>query len=290
MLKEYDVLELYGQTFSNDHETYYAQIMRQFRKMDMQTVPSKSFHSNGHELIPLGNVKDAQPMYVVAVCRKKRRRDVPDVPVNPMNTSGNSKRDQPQSSFYKLGTNSFIANGHEIVGAEAISIGDNVLIKKDCWLNIAINNYQGEPRIIIDDGCQIGKNFTISVSNKAIIEKNVIVGPNVYIADCGHVYEDIHTPIMYQGVTSTTNEVSIGEGSWLGINSVVVGNVRIGKGCVVAANTFVNKDVPDYSVVAGNPAKIIKMFDLDKGDWVRVKGEKDVNDILKKREVNNSVK
>ncbi|OXM86353.1 class I SAM-dependent methyltransferase [Paenibacillus rigui] len=72
LLKEYEILEIYGQTYSNDHELFYSQIMRQARKMNAEFVPSTASKRNGHELIPLGDVKDAQPMYVIAVCRKKR--------------------------------------------------------------------------------------------------------------------------------------------------------------------------------------------------------------------------
>ncbi|WP_418026702.1 acyltransferase [Paenibacillus sp. JJ1722] len=187
-------------------------------------------------------------------------------------------------AFYKLGENVSIGEGCEIIGAERISIGNNVMIRKDCWLNIVINqNYKKKTGIIIDDGCQIGKNFTISVSNRAHIEQNVLIGANVYIADCGHAYENIAIPIMHQGVSSETNEVSIGEGSWLGINSVIVGNVRVGKGSIVAANSFINKDVPDYSVVAGNPGKIIKMFDSVSKSWRKVYNDEDIQFILKNR-------
>lgn len=189
-------------------------------------------------------------------------------------------KDKP--NFYHYGNNSYLGDG-DIVGAEAISIGDDVMIKRGFWLNIALNNFNGEAKIVIGDGCQIGKNLTVSVANRAMIGKNVIMGSNVYIADCGHEYKDVSIPIMYQGVTATSNEVVIGENSWLGINSVIVGDVHIGKGCVIAANTFVNKDVPDYSVVAGNPGKIIKMFDTKSMEWLKVKSEDDINKILKNR-------
>ena len=52
---------------------------------------------------------------------------------------------------------------------------------------------------------------------------------------------------------------------------VVVGKVRIGKHCVIGANSVVTKDIPDYSVAAGIPAKVIKRYDFEKSEWVRVK-------------------
>jgi acetyltransferase-like isoleucine patch superfamily enzyme len=62
--------------------------------------------------------------------------------------------------------------------------------------------------------------------------------------------------------------VKIGSGTWIGVHAVIVGAVTIGRNCVVAANAVVTKDVPDYSVVGGVPAKIIKQYDLKLVRWV----------------------
>lgn len=62
----------------------------------------------------------------------------------------------------------------------------------------------------------------------------------------------------------------IGDGSWLGKNVVVIGNVSIGKNCVIAANSVVTKDVPDYSIAAGIPARVIKRYDFDRKEWVKL--------------------
>ncbi|SPY14287.1 family 2 glycosyl transferase [Paenibacillus polymyxa] len=280
LLDEYDILDIFGQSYMNDHDSYYYHVMRDALQLNRGFAPDKVVkQTDKHELISLKDVKNAQPMYVVAVCRRKRK--------TPKRSSEYTKNSNPEllktPTFHGIGENVFVGEGCEIVGAEKISIGNNVMIRKDCWLNIAVNQNKKDPQIIIDDGCQIGKNFTISVSNRAHLERNVLIGANVYISDCGHAYENIDIPIMHQGVSSETNEVTIGEGSWLGINSVIVGNVRVGKGSVVAANSFINKDVPDYSVVAGNPGRIIKMFDSVSKSWRKVYNDEDIEFILKNR-------
>lgn len=66
------------------------------------------------------------------------------------------------------------------------------------------------------------------------------------------------------------DRVVIGDGSWLGKNVVVIGNVSIGKNCVIAANSVVTKDVPDYSIAAGIPARVIKRYDFDRKEWVKL--------------------
>ena len=81
---------------------------------------------------------------------------------------------------------------------------------------------------------------------------------NVYITDCDHEYRNIKIPVIDQGIVQRGQRVSIGEGSYIGINAVIVGNVKIGKHCVIGANSVVTKDVPDYCVAVGSPARVIK--------------------------------
>lgn len=70
LLKKYDLLSIYGQTFVNAKDTYYTQTMRKLRKLDENKKVS-NLNVEGHKLIPLSEIKDASPMYLVAICRKK---------------------------------------------------------------------------------------------------------------------------------------------------------------------------------------------------------------------------
>ncbi|MEK4850780.1 class I SAM-dependent methyltransferase [Paenibacillus sp. FSL H7-0756] len=72
LLKEYDVLELYGQTFVSDYSAFQTQVVRNARAMPPTTTPYDNPVINAYELMDLGKVKDMNPLYVVAVCRKKR--------------------------------------------------------------------------------------------------------------------------------------------------------------------------------------------------------------------------
>ena len=79
---------------------------------------------------------------------------------------------------------------------------------------------------------------------------------------------------MFQGAKQINknghNELIIGEGSWIGINVVIIGDVHVGKNCVIGANSIVINDIPDYSVAVGNPAKIIKKYDFEAKTWKKV--------------------
>lgn len=72
LLKEYEIIELFGQTFTDDIHNYYSNMVRHTRKLEIKDEPSPRFYLRGHQLLPLGEIKDAEPNYVVAVCRKKR--------------------------------------------------------------------------------------------------------------------------------------------------------------------------------------------------------------------------
>lgn len=98
-----------------------------------------------------------------------------------------------------------------------------------------------------------------------------MTGPHVFISDHNHEYKDPAIPILKQGVRCLSSDsVYIGDGTWIGTNVVIVGNVKIGKHCVIGANSVVTKDIPDYCIVAGVPCKIIKRYDFDVNKWVRI--------------------
>lgn len=96
----------------------------------------------------------------------------------------------------------------------------------------------------------------------------MLVGPNVYISDRSHQYRDVRIPIMDQGYY-TNGTLEIGDGTWIGIHACLIGNISVGRGCVIGANAVVTKDIPDYSVVVGNPGKIVKKYDLELKKWVK---------------------
>lgn len=155
---------------------------------------------------------------------------------------------------------------------ERISFGDNVMIQKDCWLNIAYLNPHDQPMIVIGEGSNIGRRTTISAANRIVIGKNVLIAPNVYISDTDHEYRDPDTPIIFQGITTHDNQILIDDGAWIGQNAVIIGNLRIGKNAVVGANTVVTCDVPDNAVVVGNPTRMVKKFDRQTQKWVKYEG------------------
>ena len=152
-----------------------------------------------------------------------------------------------------------------INGAGNIEIGNRVNIQYKTWLAALPHTGEKECLLKIKDGATIGHFNHIYATKSIIIEENVLTADKVYISDNLHGYADVTTPIKNQPVIQN-REVVIGAGSWLGENVCVLG-AKIGKQCVVGANSVVTKDVPDYSVVVGIPAKIIKRYCFDSKTW-----------------------
>jgi len=128
-----------------------------------------------------------------------------------------------------------------------------------------VNNILGD--VIIGDRALIGLRCT--VIGPVQIGNDVLLAQNIVLSGQNHGYEDITMSIREQD--SITSEIIIKDRAWIGANAVVVAGVTIGKHSIVAAGSVVTKDVPDYTIVAGNPAKGLKQYNAESQDWERIK-------------------
>jgi len=151
-----------------------------------------------------------------------------------------------------------------------IKLGNSVWLDRDVWLNIPIIPSGTEPVIVFDDGCKVGRRCTISAKNRIHFERNVIFGPSVLVMDHNHAFEDVTVPIADQGETEG-GTIRIEEGCWIGFGAAILcnrGDLIIGRNSVIGANSVLSRSVPPHSVVAGNPARVVKQFDTSRGEWV----------------------
>lgn len=185
--------------------------------------------------------------------------------------------------FYRFGPGSRVMESGEFSRPEEISIGAGVFIRDGYWFNLVAPGQDGSPKIVIGDGSQCNRGLNISAVNRVELERNVLIGPNVYISDTDHQYREIGIPVLSQWITSASGRVLVGEGSWIGAGAVIVGNVRIGKGSVVGANSVVVRDIPDFCVAAGTPAQIVKVYDPAIRNWIRVRNEEEAQEALRLR-------
>jgi acetyltransferase-like isoleucine patch superfamily enzyme len=172
----------------------------------------------------------------------------------------------------KYGKGSFLSPFSEVINMSCISIGERVTILHGAWI-IAIEEYAGQkydPQITIGDSTYIGHNVTLSCVNRIDIGRDVTFGDNVYIADNAHSYEDISRNIYTQELRP--GKIVIGDRAWVGKNAVITNDVEIGEHAIVGANSFVNRSVPPYTIVVGNPARPVKAYDFEQQKWVSLPG------------------
>ena len=160
-------------------------------------------------------------------------------------------------AFADFGKKSILVPPTRLTRIERIKIGNNVFIGANFWLQTIPDGDNISPAISIGDNTSIVGFGVISAVRQVIIEDNVLIARNLYISDHTHKFTDNKLPILEQGVEKI-KPVLICRGAWIGQNVVVCPGVRIGIGSVIGANSLVNKDVPDYCVAAGSPARIIK--------------------------------
>lgn len=150
-----------------------------------------------------------------------------------------------------------------IFGEEFIQVGDHTLIGPHVTMSAGLYGEKLKTptgwALRFGDRCSIGRD-SYFVSRVCIdVGDDVTMAPNVYITDHNHRFEDTTKPIKEQWMTEAP--VSIGSGSWLGTGVVILPGARLGKNTVVAAGSVVRPgDYPDFAVLAGVPAKVVKQL------------------------------
>lgn len=178
--------------------------------------------------------------------------------------------------FRKYGAKTTIGTGVQLKQSRRISIGKVCII--DDLVNLSVRGSEESEivvedrsfvgrgtelkvrngRIFIDSFSSIGSNCRISIENGSIeIGKYVFVAAYCYIGGGNHKTDRIDIPIAHQGFESKGG-VEIGDDVWIGANCVIADGVKIGKGSVIGACSYVNRDIPDYSIAFGIPAKVHK--------------------------------
>lgn len=173
-------------------------------------------------------------------------------------------RGQRIASRFKNVQDVFFPNHLISKGEENITIGSGTHIGDHCVITAWRKTCSGEtfhPEIIIGNDCNFGEYNHITSTNKIQIGNNLLTGRWVTITDNSHgdtSYDTLQVPPLLRNVKSK-GPVILGDNVWIGDKATVLPGVTIGDGAIIAANAVVTRDVPAYSVVGGNPAKVIKM-------------------------------
>ncbi|WP_316788091.1 acyltransferase [Pedobacter frigoris] len=147
----------------------------------------------------------------------------------------------------------------DVVPFNRFELGKNSVVEDFSTIN------NGVGHVIIGDGTLVGMSNVII--GPVRLGNNIIIAQNVVISGLNHNYQDINVPISKQNVS--TAEIVVEDDCWIAANVIITSGVTIGKHSVLAGGSVVTKDVPAYSIVAGNPAKIIKHYDHEKKAWIK---------------------
>lgn len=173
--------------------------------------------------------------------------------------------------FGGYGKDVYIEPGVVINRPRFVQVGNYVRIKRNSSINLHPKDKKSkEILLFIGDHVIISESCFISACNRIVIEENVGISPNVMIIDNSRKPGDVIRPSKEQKIEVGT--VQIGADSWIAYGACVLPNVTIGRHCIIGALSVVNRDVPPYSVAVGSPARVVKRYDFDRKEWVKVDG------------------
>ena len=157
--------------------------------------------------------------------------------------------------------------------------GKNAIIRRYTRMDVfPYNEFTLGEGSVIEDFATINNGVgPVHIGNKSFIGMgNVIIGPvsignnvilaqNIVVSGLNHGYDDVNTPPSLQ--KTSTKQITIGDDIWIGANSVITAGVTLGKHCVIGAGSVVTKDVPEFTVAVGNPARVIKTYNFTTKNW-----------------------
>lgn len=164
--------------------------------------------------------------------------------------------------IHKKGKNTLIRRytRMDVLPFQPFEIGEHSTIEDFATINNGIGAVSIGSRTIIGLSC--------TVIGPVNIGDDVMLAQNIVMSGLNHGYQAIDMPISEQ--KCTTAQIIIEDEAWIGANAIITSGVTVGKHSVVAAGSVVTKDVPPYSIVAGNPARLIKQYNFKTSAWERV--------------------
>ena len=178
--------------------------------------------------------------------------------------------------FAYFGTEAKILPPYRILNPQRITIGDRTAIREWCHINafidlsflmdyidpafrdsFAAEQYLYDPQLRIDREVQIGRFAFMSCTRSIVVERNVVLSERVFLGDNNHTFSHPDVPIVQQP-NKPGDPVVVGEGSWIGVGAAILAGTRLGRNCVVGANSVCRGEAfPSHSVIGPEPAKLL---------------------------------
>lgn len=156
---------------------------------------------------------------------------------------------------------SYIAKPIYIGNARRIFVGKRVRVLPHARIEVVDKTSS----IVFQANISIGQNFHITSAADLVIGESTTIAENVMITNIDHEYQQINKHIMDQPLL--VKETRVGENCFIGFGAVIQAGTILGKQCVVGANAVVRGHFPDYCVIVGVPAKIVKRYNPSTCEW-----------------------
>ena len=176
-------------------------------------------------------------------------------------------------SLRKMGKRCQIRFGSRFLGGRYMTFGDGFVLSTGAVFAVyptygGVDNpvMKEEGRgIVIGNHVSANRNLTIYCADSVEIEDDVMMGSGILITDNDHGIDPTQKDFRCQPLI--TRPVKIGKGCWIGERASILSGVEIGEHSIVAAGAVVTKSIPPYSIAAGVPARVIKRWNFETGEW-----------------------
>lgn len=166
--------------------------------------------------------------------------------------------------YGRIGKKSYLGKTLFVQRKKNMFIGDNTRIYPGMRAEIT----KPSASVYIGNNVSIGQNFhVVSYDDKLIIEDDVVISGNVFISNVDHDYREIGKHLYNQAMLS--KKTFVGMGTFIGYGAVILPGTTLGKQCVIGANSVVKGNYPDYCVIVGAPASVIRQYNPQSGEWER---------------------
>lgn len=195
---------------------------------------------------------------------------------------GSLVREEPLPSFATPAAGFVMQAPRTVQNPQRIHVGSDVKLGPNCLLR-AVTRYpdgswmrhptgehvqqEFDPVIRIGDRVTATGGLQLIAYDSIVVEDDVLFAANVYLSDGTHAVARADVPYKFQGLDPVA-PISIGRGSWIGQNVVVLPGVEIGEFCVIGSNSVVTRSVPARSIAVGSPARVIKRWSEEQSGWI----------------------
>lgn len=165
--------------------------------------------------------------------------------------------------FGKFGLPSYLGKPLFLMGTRNVFIGKKVRIFPHLRMEVHCGG-----NIHIHDDVVISQNVHITSAGNLSIGKSTLILANVFITNIDHDYEELDKHVVNQKYI--INDTTIGDNCYIGMGAAIMAGTKLGKQCVVGANSVVRGEFPDYCVIVGAPARMVKKYNFETQEWEKV--------------------